>query len=142
MNRFDEERRRAVFTKSSGLCHLCWNPIAFSNYGSHGTRGAWEIDHSVPRSQGGTDHLNNLYAAHTVCNRAKQARSSASVRRENGHVRPPMSAAAMEELKAGDAWVGAISGGLLGARFAGPPGMLVGAIIGAIGAYAVERGRA
>ncbi len=140
MNGFDNETRRAVFAKSNALCHLCWKPIAFSNYGNHGARGAWEIDHSVPKSQGGTDHLNNLYAAHTICNRAKQARSSASVRRENGHSRPPMSAAAMKKLKAGDALAGAISGGLLGARFGGPPGMLIGAIIGAIGAYTIERG--
>ena len=140
MSRFDHETRRAVFTKSNRLCHLCWKTIAFSNYGNHGARGAWEIDHSRPRSQGGTDHLNNLYAAHTACNRAKQARSSAGVRRENGHSRPPMSAAAMKELKAGDAWAGALSIGLLGARFFGPPGFLVGAAIGAIGAYAVDRG--
>ena len=139
MNRIDEGTRRAVFTKSNGLCHLCWKSVSFSNYGNHGARGAWEIDHSVPKAQGGTDHMNNLYAAHTVCNRAKQARSSASVRRENGRTRPPMSAAAIKELKAGDAWVGALSGAMLGARFAGPPGLLIGAIIGAIGAYAVER---
>ena len=140
MNGFDNETRRDVFARSNGLWHLCWKPIAFSNYGNHGARGAWEIDHSRPRSQGGTDHLNNLYAAHTVCNRTKQARSSASVRRENGHSRPPMSAAAMEELKAGDAWTGVVAGALLGARFGGIPGLLLGAAIGAIGAYAVDRG--
>lgn len=139
MNRFDDATRRAVFAKTSGRCHLCGEPMAYTNYGNHGARGAWEIDHSVPRSQGGTDHLNNLYAAHTVCNRAKQARSNAGVRREYGRTRAPMSAAAMKELKTGDAWVGAISGGLLGARFGGPPGMLIGAIVGAMCAYAVER---
>ncbi|OGA66050.1 MAG: hypothetical protein A3G83_10080 [Betaproteobacteria bacterium RIFCSPLOWO2_12_FULL_68_20] len=140
MNRFDDATRRAVFAKTNGHCHLCGEPMAFSNYGNHGVRGAWEIDHSVPRSKGGTDHLNNLYAAHTVCNRAKQARSSASVRRENGHSRPPMSAAAMKQVKADDAWTGAIAGGLVGARFGGFPGMLIGAAIGALGAYAVDRG--
>ena len=139
MNGYDESKRRAVFAKTDGVCHLCWKQMAFSNYGAHGDRGAWEIDHSTPRSQGGTDHLNNLYAAHTVCNRNKQARSNASVRREYGRTRAPMSAAAIEELKAGDALAGAISGGLLGARFGGPPGLLIGAIIGAIGAYVVER---
>lgn len=139
MNRFDDATRRAVFARTNQVCHLCWKPMAFSNYGNHGARGAWEIDHSVPRSRGGTDHLNNLYAAHTACNRSKQARSNASVRREFGQTRAPMSAAAKEELKTGDAWVGALSGGLLGARFFGPAGFLVGAAIGAIGAYAVER---
>jgi hypothetical protein len=137
---FDKETQHAVFAKTSGLCHLCWGPMVFANYGDHGAPGAWEIDHSVPKSKGGTDHLNNLYAAHTDCNRSKQAKSSASVRRENGYKRPPMSAAAMNELKAGDAWTGAIAGGLLGARFGGFPGLLIGAAIGALGAYAVDRG--
>lgn len=140
MRTFDEATRRTVFEKSNRLCHLCWQPMAYSNYGNHGARGAWEIDHSIPLSKSGTDHLNNLYAAHTACNRAKQARSSASVRRENGHMRPPMSAAAMKEIKEGDAWTGALAGGLIGARFGGIPGLLIGAAIGALGAYAVDRG--
>lgn len=140
MNGLDDYSRRAIFAKSNGICHLCWKSIAFANYGNHGARGAWEIDHSVPRARGGTDHLNNLYAAHTVCNRTKQARSSASVRRDNGHSRPPMSAVAMEELKAGDAWTGAFSGALVGARFGGLPGMLIGAAIGAVVASGVDRG--
>jgi len=139
MSMFDEATRRAVFEKSSGRCHLCGTPIAYTNYGNHGARGAWEIDHSRPRAQGGTDHGNNLYAAHTDCNRSKQARSSASVRRENGLQRPPMSPAAMRKLKEGDAWTGALAGGMLGARFFGSPGLLIGAVIGAIGAHAVPR---
>lgn len=140
MRRVDEETKRAVFAKSNGLCHLCWKPIAYRNYGYHGSRGAWEIDHSIPRAQGGTDHLNNLYAAHTDCNRTKQARSSASVRRENGFTRPPMSAAAMKELKEGDALTGAFAGALIGGRFGGVPGLLLGAAIGALCAYGVDRG--
>lgn len=139
MNGFDNETRRTVFQKSNGRCHLCLRSLAFSNYGNHGARGAWEIDHSRPRSRGGTDHLNNLYAAHTTCNRAKQARSSASVRMGNGYTRPPLSAAAMEKLKSEDAWVGALTIGLFGARFFGPAGLLIGAVIGAISAYSVER---
>lgn len=35
--------------------------------------------------------------------------------------------------------VGAFSGGLLGVRLFGPPGLLIGALIGAIGAFAVQR---
>jgi uncharacterized membrane protein len=55
-------------------------------------------------------------------------------------MRAPLSTAALEELKAGDALTGAVSLGLLGARFFGPSGLLVGAVIGAIGAYAIDRG--
>jgi hypothetical protein len=140
MNGYDESKRRAVFGKTNGHCHICHGPLAYSNYGNHGTRGAWEIDHSIPRARGGTDHLNNLYPAHTSCNRCKQHRSNAGVRREYGQTRAPLSAAAMEELKAGDALTGALSIGLLGARFFGPAGFLVGAVVGAIGAFAVDRG--
>lgn len=139
MNGFDEATRRAVFNRTGGLCHLCHGPLAFSNYNNHGARGAWEVDHSKPKAKGGSDYLNNLYAAHTTCNRSKQARSSARVRRENGHSRPPMSDSAMQKLKEGDAWAGAFSGGLIGLRFGGVPGMLIGAAIGAAGAYAVDR---
>jgi len=140
MRTFDEATRRAVFGKSNRLCHLCGQPTAYANYGNHGARGAWEIDHSIPVAKGGTDHLNNLYAAHTSCNRAKQARSSASVRRENGLSGPPRSEAATQRLKEGDAWTGALAGGLVGARFGGFPGMLLGAAIGALCTYAVDRG--
>src|SRR5258708_36144210 len=87
--RYDEETRKAIYAKTNGLCHLCWKPIAFSNYGAHGTRGAWEVDHSVPVSEGGTDHLNNLFSSHTACNRSHQAASSPSVRRGPPEKPPP-----------------------------------------------------
>ncbi len=140
MNGYDAETRLKVYNKTNGHCHLCGGPMAFSNYGDHGARGAWEIDHSTPKARGGTDHLNNLYAAHSSCNRSKQHRSNASIRREYGRTRAPLSAAALQELKAGDALTGAVSIGLLGGRFFGPAGFIVGAVIGAIGAYAIDRG--
>jgi hypothetical protein len=46
----------------------------------------------------------------------------------------------MKDVKAGDTWNGAIAGAMLGARPAGIPGLLLGAAIGEIGAYAVYRG--
>src|SRR5258708_28804254 len=90
--RYDEETRKAIYAKTNGLCHLCWKPIAFSNYGAHGTRGAWEVDHSVPVSEGGTDHLNNLFSSHTACNRSKQAASSLSAPRGPRQTPPPRAA--------------------------------------------------
>ena len=32
---------------------------------------AWEVDHSKPKSKGGTDHLNNLQAMNPSANRSK-----------------------------------------------------------------------
>ncbi|MGH2397006.1 MAG: HNH endonuclease [bacterium] len=71
MKRYDEGTLRAVFAKTNGRCHLCWRQIAFSNYAIHEARGGWEVDHSVPVSEGGTDHLNNLLPAHTSWGRIK-----------------------------------------------------------------------
>jgi 5-methylcytosine-specific restriction endonuclease McrA len=138
MGRYDETRRRAVFDKTRGICHLCHKRIAFANYGVHEACGGWEIDHSVPRSLGGTDHLNNLYAAHTSCNRSKQAQSSRRIRLGNGQTRPPLSAEAIERERLDNALTGAFSFGLLGARFAGPAGFWIGAIVGAVATYAID----
>ena len=139
MSKYDDSKLRAIFAKANGLCHLCGKPIAFSNYGAHGARGGWEVDHSIPRSEGGTDHLNNLYPAHTSCNRSKQACSNRIVRQDHGRTRAPLSAEALKRVKRDDAATGAFAGAIVGARFAGPAGLLIGAIVGAVAAYAVER---
>lgn len=138
MSTFDEDRLRAIFARANGNCHLCGKALAFSNYGMHGARGGWEVDHSRPVANGGTDHLNNLYPAHTSCNRSKQAGSNLSVRRNNGRTRAPLSAAAINRERWKDAGTGAIAGALVGARFGGPPGLLIGAFLGAVTAYSVD----
>lgn len=138
MARYDDCTLRAVFTKSNGKCHLCGGQVAFRNYNALGARGRWEVDHSVAVSEGGTDHLNNLYPAHIACNRSKQARSSHSARQANDLSRAPMAAAALERWKLDSALTGVISGGLLGARFGGPVGFWIGAILFGLAAYAVD----
>lgn len=139
MRKYDDSKLQAIFAKANGLCHLCGKPIALSNYGAHGARGAWEVDHSIPLSEGGTDHLNNLYPAHTSCNRSKQARSNRIARQDHGRTCAPLSAEALKRVKRGDAITGAFAGAMLGARFGGPAGLLIGAMVGAVAAYAVER---
>lgn len=62
-----------IFTTTAGRCHLCHRRLARKNYGADGQRGAWEVDHSLPRARGGSDHGNNLRPAHIACNRSKQA---------------------------------------------------------------------
>ena len=52
---FDFERREQIFGKTDGDCHICGKKLAWSNYGIVGARAAWEVEHSVPRSAGGTD---------------------------------------------------------------------------------------
>ncbi len=68
---FSSEQQNDVFDKTSGNCAYCEKQLAWSNYGREGSRGAWEVDHRIPLSRGGTDHLNNLSAACIDCNRAK-----------------------------------------------------------------------
>lgn len=136
--KYDEDTLRAVYAKTNGRCHLCHKRLAFSNYNSHGERGAWEVDHSIPVVNGGADHLNNLLPAHTSCNRSKQARSSRSARRGCGKTRAPLSSVALRRAKLGNAVAGAIAAGMFGARIAGPVGFWIGAIAGAVIAYDID----
>jgi 5-methylcytosine-specific restriction endonuclease McrA len=48
------------------LGNLMYKP----SYGKDSPMG-WEIDHSIPQSKGGTDHLNNLQPLNTTANRQK-----------------------------------------------------------------------
>jgi hypothetical protein len=66
----DENKRVAVFEKSDGECGYCEKELSFGNRSRQG-RGAWEVEHRVPRAKGGTDHLNNLVAACWPCNVTK-----------------------------------------------------------------------
>lgn len=137
MSVYDVERRKEIFKKTNGRCHLCGRRIALKNYGDQDARGAWEVDHSVPRAEGGTGRLNNLLPAHISCNRSKQDRSSPSARRENGRTRAPMSAKAELRTRLKRAAGGALAGAVLGARFGGPVGFWLGLVGGIVG-YALD----
>lgn len=63
----DEAKRVAVFEKSSGECHYCEKELSLYNR-DRLARGAWEVEHSIARANGGTDHRNNLVAACWTCN--------------------------------------------------------------------------
>ncbi len=68
---FDEDDLTYIFGKTGGECRYCGKQLARNNYGRVGQRGAWEVDHSIPISRGGTDHLNNLWPACVSCNTEK-----------------------------------------------------------------------
>ena len=65
------EKLQRIFEKTGGYCHHCGTKLAWKNYGDLYKRASWEVDHSVPKSGGGTDHLNNLVPSCIPCNRAK-----------------------------------------------------------------------
>jgi 5-methylcytosine-specific restriction endonuclease McrA len=90
MPKATHDQLRWVFDRTSGKCHICHRLLRFESYGKINTEGAWEIDHSVPRAKGGSDHLNNLFAACISCNRSKQQLSSRAARRRAGKKRSPL----------------------------------------------------
>lgn len=75
-----------VHEKTDGRCHLCGSDFAMEDY-----RERWEVDHSNPKSLGGTNHLNNLFAACISCNRGKGNRESRGVLAWHGLHRSPLS---------------------------------------------------
>ena len=87
---FSEEKLNKIFDKTDGRCRFCGKQLSWSNYGQRGRRGAWAVDHSIPPANGGSDHLNNLYATCYACNEEKSnTRGSsykAKLRRQGRHV--------------------------------------------------------
>lgn len=108
------ELKHAVYARSGGDCHICHEPVGPRSYGRlHSPRG-WEIDHSVPRSKGGTDRLNNLYPAHIDCNRSKGAKSTRAARRAFGYSSAPMSLEQRAAVRRIALATGITGGGLVG----------------------------
>jgi hypothetical protein len=123
------ERLEAIFEKTDGRCHICGTKLAFCRYGQD--RG-WEIEHSIPVSLGGTDRLSNLYAAHIACNREKGIRTTRTARRWHERSRAPLSRERKESIREKNCLGWGTAGALTGGAIAGPPGMFIGAILGAL----------
>ena len=129
--KYENEYLERVFGRTDGTCHICRKHLSFSNYGKASSRGAWEVEHSIPRSKGGNDHMNNLYAACVSCNRSKGNASTKSARAKNGYRKAPLS----KQQKNQNAWTWGAAGSL--AAFFVPPHLrlvtfVVGAAAGAL----------
>src|SRR5215218_7307538 len=88
---FTKQLLDTIYRKSSGYCHLCHKKLSRRNYGKRGARGAWHVEHSVPRAKGGTDHLNNLFPACVKCNCDKSSMTTRTARRWNDKTCAPLS---------------------------------------------------
>ena len=106
--------KQDILARTGGDCHICHDAVGPRSYGKVYSPHGWEIDHSVPRSKGGTDRLNNLYAAHIDCNRSKGAKSTRTARRQFGHTVAPLSLAQRESRRRLALLLGATGGGLAG----------------------------
>jgi len=96
---YDEITLRKIYDRTDGRCHICLKKLSFINYGKRGKRGAWEVDHSCPRSMNGGDRLNNLYASCIFCNRTKGTFSSKTARSWHGRTKAPLTRAKKERVK-------------------------------------------
>jgi hypothetical protein len=54
-----QAERRDVLVKTGGRCHICGGTISGN---------AWEADHVMARSTGGTHSIDNYLPAHSLCN--------------------------------------------------------------------------
>lgn len=104
---YTKEELRKIYDRTEGRCHICRKQLAFKNYGAPGERGAWEVEHSVPRAKGGSNRRQNLYPAHVTCNRAKGSRSTSQARAKHGFKNAPFSSD--QRLKHGLAAGGAVA---------------------------------
>ena len=127
----DFELVKLIYHKTDGCCHVCHRRLSLKNYGVHGRKGAWHIEHSKAKANGGTDHMNNLYPACTSCNLEKGTNHSQTARRRNGVSRAPYSNEKKQSIKDENTLVGMISGGLVGSVF-GPAGIVVCSLIGGL----------
>lgn len=127
-----EDERWRIFQKTDGRCHICRKRLCFNNR-RVGERGAWQVDHSRARANGGGDHANNLLPACCDCNNEKSTGSTRAARARAGHgrTRAPMSKAKKTAAKQRNAVVGGLGLGALGALFGGPAGAVIGGIAGA-----------
>ncbi|MBL7857240.1 MAG: HNH endonuclease [Cyclobacteriaceae bacterium] len=127
----DLHNLRRIYDRTDGRCHLCHCKLSFKNHGMRGMRGAWHIEHSKARANGGTDHGNNVLPACIDCNLNKSILKSRIVRKQYGTTRAPYSKSRKEKIRENNTTAGAVIGGIIGA-VGGPVGFFVCATIGAI----------
>lgn len=130
--RYSDEQLEDIFDRTDGYCHICGGKLCFSNYGQWGERGAWEVEHSNPQCNGGSNRLCNLYAAHISCNREKGVVSTRSARARNGFSKAPLSKKKKKQIRSRNRWGWGAAGAFSGAAVGGPVGFVVGGVLGAL----------
>ena len=126
----EKERLQRILDKTNSRCHLCREKLSLDNYAKPPEQGGWEIEHSRPQSKGGSDHMNNLYAACVPCNRQKGNRSNQRIRRKHGFTKAPQSQKRARKTAFGKAGAFAVGGAALGKKIAGNKGALAGGVVG------------
>lgn len=60
-----------VYDRTGGRCLYCDIKLSFKNYGVVGEKGAWEVDHFIPRASNGAHQPYNWVPACINCNTEK-----------------------------------------------------------------------
>jgi 5-methylcytosine-specific restriction endonuclease McrA len=128
---YSEELLNRIYDRTDGYCHICGKRLSFVNYGKYGRKGAWQVEHSLPKAKGGTDHPNNLYAACSPCNWDKWITATRTARSRHSRKKAPLSKVRKQEARARNTLTGAAIGLFLGAR-GGLVGMISGAVVGGV----------
>lgn len=127
----DYEKLRKIYDRTDGHCHLCHKKLSFTNHDLAGAKGSWHIEHSIPKSKGGSNHLNNLFAACISCNLEKSNQPNRVIRNQYGISRAPYCKKKKLRIQEENTTTGIINGGIIGSFF-GPGGMIVGGLLGGI----------
>lgn len=120
---------KRIYDRTSGRCHICHKKLSYVNYADTDAKGAWEVEHSVGRAKGGTDHLNNLFAACISCNRQKGILTTKTARSWFGNTRAPLSKEKKSRIKRENAVAGGLLVGIAGLAIS-PAAAILGAALG------------
>lgn len=134
---YDATTLERIYDRTEGRCHLCRKKLSLCNFGLFGRRGAWEVEHSTARANGGTDHGNNLYAACIACNRRKGTLSTRAARGRNGFTCAPYSKKQRTRNTITGATIGSVAIGVLFPQYR-LLSWVVGAAVGALAGSKVE----
>ena len=129
---YDNETLVNIYRKTDGHCHICGKKLRLFLYNCHSDTAAWEVEHSVPKAKGGTDHFNNLFAAHIICNREKGIHHTKTARKWHGRTSAPLSKKRKEQKVVNTTLGGGVAGAILGGMVAGPPGFVLGTLLGGL----------
>jgi len=138
---YDKITLRKIYDRTTGYCHICKKKLSYKNYNRIDEKGAWEVEHSRPRSKGGSNHINNLYASCISCNRKKGTYTSQTARSWNNRRKAPLSKVQRKKAKCSNAIIGGITGSIIIGLAAGPVGAFVGAALGGKIGYDVDPDR-
>ncbi|MCI0392347.1 MAG: HNH endonuclease [Acidobacteria bacterium] len=134
---YSNETLNRIYDRTDGRCHICGKKLSFVNYANLGRRGAWQVEHSHSKANGGSNYLNNLFPACISCNLQKATYTSRTTRAWHGRTCAPLSKSAKKRERLSNTVVGVFIGGLIGA-FAGSRGVAAGAAIGGLVGSRVE----